>query len=656
MRRPGLTRLVLSTILVVLIAWRLTSALRGTGRGSQGADRPAGSAHEQGPPEMAGAAPRVGTTPATEDAEPSPSWAITGRVLDPGGTPRPGARVRARTRRGQVRAELPSARTDAAGTFRLDLATLARWPRLVRATAYLTVFAEAEGHRPSGEEEVYLSEQPPGTPLEVDLQVRAGGTVRGRVVDAAGTPLPGASAGLHELGQDWLRHGGAYTEPDGRYVRPTSRPGPHVVEAAWGGVTARTAPFDVAGGAEVIAPDVVMPVTAGFIEGVVLRPDGAPASGLEIRLHEEEPRGYDFGTIVAVSDEAGHFRFAAPAGATWRVGTDTRFPRDEIECKAGGPPIRLTIPPCRLVVRVVTEDGTPLPGTEVSYLAWRTTERGARDALLAGASTREEAEAGAWVWEDGETETAEGTETSYVEADSAWWITARVPGGLPTEATLDIGPDDTEAEITLTVREHLPSGSLALTCVRPDGSSVEAWTGEVETLAGSLLAELRPEPTGAPLEVPAGRVRLRVKPGAERAWSDGALPADSFLLPVERTVEIEAGGRQSLRLAMKAGGRFRVSVAPDGRSRPRYGPADIRIRPRDGSEETIRGVSDWISVEGDPPQPGNGWVPGTTAVSAEPLPPGDYVLRVHHHALKPYEAPLRIEARETTHVVLAWDD
>ena len=134
----------------------------------------------------------------------------------------------------------------------------------------------------------------------------------------------------------------------------------------------------------------------------------------------------------------------------------------------------------------------------------------------------------------------------------------------------------------------------------------------------------------------------------------GELPADSFLLPAKQAVSLAPDTKQCLRVAMKAGGRLRFSVAPDGRSRPHYGPADIRLRPRGADKEEERMIRGWFAVEGDREQPANGWLPGTTAVSEKPLPPGAYILSVHHGALKRYYGEIRIEARGTTDVVLEW--
>ena len=233
-------------------------------------------------------------------------------------------------------------------------------------------------------------------------------------------------------------------------------------------------------------------------------------------------------------------------------------------------------------------------------------------------------------------------------------ITARVPGGVPTQAILDIEEGAREAEVTVTVRERLPQAALALTCVRPDGTTLDRWSGEIHTPAGTHLADVKPGASGAALEVPAVPAHLTVEPDVELAWSDGELPADSFLLPAKQAVSLAHDTKQRLRVPMKAGGRLRFSVAPDGRSRPHYGPADIRLRPRGADKEEERMIRGWFSVEGDREQPANGWLPGTTAVSEKPLPPGAYILTVHHGALKRYYGEIRIEARGTTDVVLEW--
>lgn len=655
MRRATLTGLGLATVLVALAAWWLEGMLR-SDEGARDAEQATSTADTLEAPELQTRDPAEESASVAEGAPAPPPWAITGHVRSPEGEPVSGAYVRAWTRRGETYEDLPPARTDDAGAYTLDLGVLARWPEPVRAAAYLTVVADADDYLASDQTEYVLADEVPGRSIELDLELAEGGTVRGRVVDEAGKPIPGSFAGTLFRGEHGHQTAFQFTEADGTFEVPTYCVGPHVPVAEWGEHQVRGERFDIRGGAEVHVPDLVIPTTTAVIAGVVVRPDGTPEPGVTVMRWEEEPRNYDFGHAVAVTDAAGRFQFAAPPDKRWVVGVETRLEQASTPCKAGDPPIRIVLPPCRLVIRVVLEDGTPLPGAEIDLLAWDAEQHAIRAALLAGTITRDQALWRAVINEQDEVPAADGTEISFVDDDTVWLITARVPGGVPTEATLDIERDAAQAEVTLTVRERLPSAELAVTCVRPDGSTLDTWSGEVHTLAGAHLADVNPSSTGAAFEVPAVPARLTVEPAVELAWRDGELPADSFLLPATHTVSLKPNGEEQLRVAMKAGGRFRLRVAPDDRSRPDYGPADIRIRPRGTHKDEARMVRGWLAIEGDREQPGNGWLPGTTAVSEKPLPPGEYVLSIYHGALKRYEAPLRIDARGTTDVVLEWRD
>lgn len=190
-----------------------------------------------------------------------------------------------------------------------------------------------------------------------DLVLTRGAIIRGRVITAAARPAGQADVRLLRREVDGFSIADRATiDATGEYAFVGLPPGDYVV-----GVSATAAAsirsegrylvpapaffpnwpaeardtFTVEAGQEFVAPDLLRPVTeAGSISGVVKRPDGTPAAGLDVRLVDEaEARGllrFAGGQGRASTSSDGTFRFEGVAPGEYHLrarDTTSRPPR-----------------------------------------------------------------------------------------------------------------------------------------------------------------------------------------------------------------------------------------------------------------------------------------------------------------------------------------
>jgi Carboxypeptidase regulatory-like domain len=184
-----------------------------------------------------------------------------------------------------------SGRTDERGEFRLEGLSPREYSLMVRAPRYQSyqqpVRVPAEGE-----------EQP------LTILLKRGLGLHGRVLDAGGQPAPGVQVSAQAAASDAgpivrmpSSFGAARSGPDGSFAIEGLAPGRHEVRAKGDdGASARTL-------AEAGAEDVVLRLErSGAVQGRVTGSDGAPASGVKVRLFGSVPFLGD-----ATTDEAGAF-------------------------------------------------------------------------------------------------------------------------------------------------------------------------------------------------------------------------------------------------------------------------------------------------------------------------------------------------------------
>lgn len=234
---------------------------------------------------------------------------VSGRVLDPAGTPVGGALVYSAPPTTVQHRIQPSPRavSDAEGRY------------TVRHVAHRSLLgARAEGHAASA---LYVvgDEAVRDGAVQLDLVVGDGGTtIHGRIVDARGVPVEGASvlamsrvrvrprperAGIAALA--WQRVC-AVSDRNGAFVIAGQAPGATTI-AAWTVQQPRVEQeVSLVGGH---TATVVLRLPDGaHVEGVVRGPDGSPLSDVAVHCTDSLP--YDEATPVAYSDSEGAYHLA----------------------------------------------------------------------------------------------------------------------------------------------------------------------------------------------------------------------------------------------------------------------------------------------------------------------------------------------------------
>ena len=150
--------------------------------------------------------------------------------------------------------------------------------------------------------------------------------ISGRLLDASGVPIPGASVWAQS---DDGGHGSAGTDSDGEFAIAVSEPGRYRVSARIDGCSIRYRRGGVTGNwdqatwvpvADKGVSGLTMQLTEGMCErrmsGRLLNPDGSPHANQWVRACGSEGCG------GATSGADGSFAFAVPARGTYRLETD----------------------------------------------------------------------------------------------------------------------------------------------------------------------------------------------------------------------------------------------------------------------------------------------------------------------------------------------
>jgi uncharacterized GH25 family protein len=348
--------------------------------------------------ELPGFAPSQTDLPAREDGQPAPELRIVmragreafGMILDGNHAAVPGARVRLRPRTGndrgaQIREALNGttdrfeATSDATGHFAVSHLSPGSFDLIVNAKGFapLTVpgLAVPEGKGASDLGTVVLS---PGTVLE------------GRVVDSEGKPVEGAevratsrtSQGMpfRLLSRD-AKPADAITAADGAFRLEDRAPGESldlaVIHTCYGPGAAQGVVVPTAEPVRIV----LQPTSS--VSGRVLGKDGKGISGARVTLNEMISMSFGGRSMMrpanwkpGVTDEDGGFSFSGVAPGTVEVRAEAvRHQAAELkglETKPGQElaGVELVLPVASSVEgRVVSPDGRPVPGAEVSVVS-----------------------------------------------------------------------------------------------------------------------------------------------------------------------------------------------------------------------------------------------------------------------------------------------
>jgi len=506
---------------------------------------------------------------------------LTGRVTDDGGDPVPDARVTARpaSMRGSLlrserinSQEASGVTTDADGVYRMVEA--------VPGANTLTV--KADCCRPERREvELPLSVEP----TVMDLTLRRGASLAGRVLAFDGRPVARAQvggagqftladeeggfrlAGVTEepftLTAHHPRHGRARTEVD-----PTRRPRVEIRFAE-----------------------------AGRLAGRVTDDSGNPVAEAQITTDCEGARG----VAHLTSDASGRFEFTAQPGECTLRASHADFPpsRRQTTTLEAGATVEVVIPlPPGLTLhgRLLGAEAFDLARAEVAARAsGQASRRGRMD--------------------------TEGRLEIAGLSPATWRVVATLPDGRRAEAVVEIRQGEGQPWVDLELdRGHSLRGEVSV-----DGRPLAGAWVSVSTLDGMRLAHtlagpdgsfevrglMRDADPGAGADPAAGRARLSVtSPPGDLRWS--------------QTVEV--GAVRPVEVAIHTGALSGRVIAMDGG--PGVADAAVRVEPL--------GDARWLEGPTPPTGPEGGFGPWR-------LPEGRYRVTVRAAGFTPAETELRVE-------------
>jgi RNA polymerase sigma-70 factor (ECF subfamily) len=423
---------------------------------------------------------------------------------------------------------------------------------------------------------------PPGPgPLAIEVRLAVGVVVRLRITDSAGAPVPDATAQWEVLPGHWgpLSGDGVATPvADGVWEMPRVRAGPHRIGAGTpSGDLFERVWKDVEVGPSDSEMTLVLARRDRALTGLVLRPDGSPATG-GVTFDPEASAGFrSFSASATRIDAEGRFRLErlrpGRADLVVKVG-DRPAQRFPVEIPAEGPIPDVTL---RLrggkpiAGRVVDRSGAAVAGIAVAL--WRqvdVVDHGVtRSHSVQDAETRADADgsfsftaeegsafrirvSGGWTQMQGGPATVRaGTEGLVVRvkpASEGHGMSLRVfatSAGAPYEGKLEIGWKVAGAPWIGTEMLADERGGRRFSVWGPPGTydfSLYAPSHRVTVLTGVRMEET---PEGTTVEVALDRgavVRLRVRDGEGRAIADTWLTANGTPVKTDAAGECESGG------------------------------------------------------------------------------------------------------------------
>ncbi|MBK7877243.1 MAG: carboxypeptidase regulatory-like domain-containing protein [Planctomycetes bacterium] len=629
--------------------------------------------------------PRPTTDPSAAIADVVPELdgpGLLGRVRTARDAAVPGAEVVATIVLGAERREAGRARANATGRFALR-ADLAADPAAADALARIEFDVRASGFQSKRDARglADLLARAAGRPLTIELQLDPGQDLTGRVVDARGTARAGAEVVLWTPS---LRAGAEIERPaasartgaDGRFRLGFTSEGTCALRVRLENEgTAERAPLELGVHGDRDLGDLVLR-GSGVLEGVVLHPDGHPATALELwavpaelagerdapriaatTLTERE-RGDGLAFTRTFTDETGRFRATGLVPGNYALVAPGARARLEPAAAVRATPatdVRLVLASARVAVRVVDAEGTPVLDAKVACS--RLAGAGGGDDDLAPVSTE---------WRT--PRAPHGLAAFDVEPETSYALRAEARGRV-AEDLVHLAPGEYAGERTLVLAERAP-GALRIAFQLAAGlETPTVRVSLVSALTGDPLdacTERAPSPDGVLDGLPPGRYRVDVDPRGASDALHAFLPARAG-----EVVAIESGRTTDIVVPLVQGARIELDLALDGpppadfefRADPRAHPderekarrlhaeargAIVTLAARAPAGSTPRALV-FEADDADPLQHGasSTLLPGRRATAAGVVAPGEYVLHVRAEGFAPAEELVVLRAGET---------
>jgi uncharacterized GH25 family protein len=297
--------------------------------------------------------------------------ALEGYAVDPRGRPVEGAEINASDaatpislmRFGRQEEAAPDAVTGADGYFRIEDR---------RAGEMINLEAIRQGYARTSAPGVRVPSEEP-----VRIVMQPASVVEGRAVDDGGKPVAGARILVFPT----ERRGGMQmkdgTSDDTGAFRIEDVP-PGALEAratAPGYQAAYVSNLEVRAGQDLKGVEIVLAVGAA-VEGRVVSPSGRPVAEADVRVVQEEARGFFRMPAMTQTDGDGRYRLegVAPGARTIQASHEGYRPAvRDLEVRAGENTLDLSLEGgAEVRGRVVDEGGAPVPGARVSLReGWR---------------------------------------------------------------------------------------------------------------------------------------------------------------------------------------------------------------------------------------------------------------------------------------------
>ncbi|HEX6813922.1 MAG TPA: sigma-70 family RNA polymerase sigma factor [Planctomycetota bacterium] len=570
----------------------------------------------------------------------TPSWRLVGRVFEEDGAPVADASVRVQLLIDHEREPLADAHTGADGRYSVDLGALRVLPPIDLRRAKLSVSLHAPGRHAGGQ--VTLPHHDPTQSLLAigDAQLVGAAVVSGRVVDADGIPVAGASVQLGPRASGASApNAGATSDANGRYVvaAPLAS-GDVLVAATHMGVGRAQIECTLAEGSETTLPDLRLQASSTLRARVVFA-DGEPAAHVGIGIYQ--PGDGSRTVAMARTGDDGHLvvRTLPPGRYVVRLssfGGEGSHPSTTVATDEDPPTIVLgRVHVLRFSFR--DEAGRPLRHMDVAMGIWPAGDQAAA-AFAAGAPLDPELQ--------DRFLSAAGSFRSVVVARGTWVRVEAYHDDARAEVMVQAMPPRNVIETVLTLRDRSRDATLLLQLETPDGSDL----GDVKVRLRQLYLgepgsyERAPEHDAEARFVRwfPGRYRLEVAPkeaGMDLGW----------FAPFEQPVQLRRGETTTVHATVPDGGRVRFHLhTPDSRARGNVVDFAAETQAATGPAGRQRRVfiettADGWRSGGDPPA-------GVPLLWAPVLPPGNHVLAIRSRDYADTSVAAVVSARAVTDV------
>lgn len=469
------------------------------------------------------------------------AWTIRGRIdgMTAGVTHAAiaGATVRALAQMGRHTAELGMATTDADGRYSIAANTLAELSHLQRATATIELRVDAHGCLPGGSVD---RREVPAEPEAIEVNVtlsRGRGSVTGRVVDAHDKVVADAFVNWRRLDPERRpfrgRDRSGRTAADGRFTIWFDEAGEYQpsVGSFKSGFASRP-PQACSADAQYDAGQVQLRPFAAVSGRFTMR-DGTPLAGYPFDVRHESERSMGMISMTphpvvidgevqpirhanGTTDARGRFQVGTLEPGRYLVRVRDRFrTAQEFAVDTGARDRDFVLEGQLLDVRIVEDDGDPLPGVDLGAIAWA--PGNAPDSSDLVCSTPEPA---GGLRSAGAVSAPDARKQFLTPFGAVWLLHAAVPGAASAmELVHRAEPGVSHAEVRLGLHECENAGEVFVAVIDERGAAFGPFEASLHLPISRGLAAGPWQSTaphdGRSWRAPPGEYLLTVRPGRE---------------------------------------------------------------------------------------------------------------------------------------------